>query len=90
MNSNEGAKQGQTTNQMEQLDKLISVLSESIEHLKNVLSRVLRDPPPPVNIENKKEPAEELVPLANSIRLVGWRVATLNDDVQDILNRLEL
>ena len=82
-------RQSQTTEQMENLDKGIVVLQESVENLMNRLDKTLRIPTPLVSGDGEKG-AEELVPLAGSIRHLKNRVANINNDIQDILNRLEL
>jgi len=90
MNGNacKSEKQSQTTAEMDQLDKGINMLSDSISNLMDRLGKVLRTSTPMGDCE--KMPAEELVPMANSIRALRYRVLVINNDVQDILNRLEL
>ena len=89
MNGAKEARQGQTTGQIEQLSKSISVISESVGHLTDRLSRTLRNQPPS-SVVGEDKPADELVPMANSIRQLRHQVEMINNDVEDILNRLEL
>jgi len=91
MNSGAGKaeRQGQTTEQIEQLDKCISILSDSVEQLTDRLSRTLRNSPG-LGLGGEDKPEDELVPMANSIRQLKQRVGITNKEVQDILSRLEL
>ena len=91
MNSAKESKQGQTTEQIEHLDKCIIVLSESVGHLTDRLSMALRNQPSVTDKDkSEKPPEDELVPMANSIRQLKCRVANINNNVQDILGRIEL
>ena len=84
-----GERQSQTTEQLEQLDKGVSVLSESIGSLMDRLSKALTTPKLS-GTGGEDKPDEELVPLATSICQLKCRVFGLNNDIQNILNRLEL
>ena len=91
MNSAKEARQGQTTEQIEQLDKCISILSDSVEQLTDRLSRTLRSSPGlGSGSGGEDKPEDELVPMANSIRQLKQRVGITNKEIQDILSRLEL
>ena len=92
MNSSKEESRSQIPDQIEKLDKGISVLSESIECLTNRLESTLRSQPPSVdnNRKEKGEPINELVPLASYMRQLKDRIVEINNNAQDILNRLEL
>ena len=91
MNSNgcEAERQGQTTGEIEQLDKVLSVLSESVLNLTDRLCKAMRNPTPS-GVVGEDNPDEELVSLARSIRDLRYRVSDTHNNIQDILNRLEL
>jgi len=83
-------RQSQTSEQMEQLDKCVSALSESVIALEGRLSKALRISPKSPNDENKAVPDDELVPLAGLIRQLRHRISGMSEDVRNILDRLEL
>ena len=91
MNSNgcEAERQGQTTGEIEQLDKVLSVLSESVENLTDRLGKVLTIQTP-IEFDTKTDADKEFVPMARSIRELRHNASRINNNIRDILNRLEL
>jgi len=82
-------RQSQTTEQMDQLEKGIHELSESVGFLVGRLGKALRTPTP-IGTGEECEPADDLVSIAATIQQLKYRVSNINNEVQDILNRLEL
>ena len=90
MNSDPGnvpQRQSQVSEQMDNLERGVSELSESVESLESRLSKVLTVQPP--TTQGEKTP-DEIVELANGIRISKGRIVDITNKVQDILNRLEL
>ena len=90
MDSAKSQKQTQIPEQIEKLDKEICVLSELVGNLMDRLNKVLRNHSPLPQVVESDKVELELVPMATSILHLNYRVYGINNDVRDILNRLEL
>lgn len=83
----EGKKQAQVTVQLATLEEKLECLDACIGEFGNRLSSVLRGE---VDAKKEERPQQELVSLANRIRISARRVDDLIEALRGIMARLEL
>ena len=91
MDEGKSERQSQVTTEMNQLDKGLMIIEESVASLMSRLDKVLRKSNPTPSSDKKDgSVSESLVPFADSVRTFRYRLTGTNNHIQDILNRLEL
>lgn len=81
-------RQKQVPGEMESLNNAIESLAKVVEETETCLSSSLVEPTPPD--ESKSKDDGSIVPLANDIRSVRYRVVSQSDRLRNMLDRLEL
>ena len=78
----EDAKEGQVHNQIGIVNRKCNRLNDLVGEVGNRLSKVIRGPDPP-SIEKEEATEIELVPVASSIRSIGYEIETAITDLED-------
>lgn len=84
-----GTRQSQVMTQTDIMKKLIERLSKEIQNLDGRLTTILNSQPSG-KVENSKTPKAQLVPLAETLSVMGMHLENLIVHVQSINQRLEI
>lgn len=87
--SKEPARESHVRSEMGFLEKKVTVLEDIVKMLRERLSSVVNARPPEVRAEGKNE-VEMRVPLAGDIRKQRFRIESVTEDLNDILQNIEL
>jgi len=83
----EPQRQGQVNSELDSLEKSAAVMQELVDRVTNRISGVLVEEPTEV-LPGKEE--EELVPVADRIRVVRCLLARINQTMDRLIDRVEL
>ena len=86
----EDAKEVQVHNQISVVNRKCSRLNDLVSEVGNRLSEVIRNPAQPTTEKGTAEVEKELVPVASSIRSIGYEIETAITGLEDYLHRLEV
>ncbi len=82
-------KPGQIESQITSTNNSIDRLADLLGQLTDRLEPALRKPGPEGEAQ-KKEPAQELVPVAEKVHRIGMRIETMYRTISNVLGRLEI
>ena len=83
-------REPQVIAQKEKLNRELSSLENLVGMLQGRLENILRNPEPSPPEPTAEKLENEIVPFAHEIRVQKRRVASLNEVIENTLNRLEI
>ncbi len=83
-------KEVQVHDQIKIVNGKCNRLNNLVGEVESRLSEVIRNPEQPTTEKGTAEVEKELVPVASSIRNIGYEIDTAITDLEDYLHRLEV